>query len=264
MRPDGTFCLAVLPGPGVVCVTASPQNSYAEAFVDDRELADFFHDGEEHGGNQQLLIAIETGGNTLLPVFNYNALALINPKENTKSLTLDVKLQPARILQGTVCDAEGRPLSEVEATGLTAQADEERLESASFAVTSLNPRRPRTIALYHGRQNLGRLITLRGDESGSLVVRLLPCGFVTGRIVNKEAKPIEGANVCIMAMNGARSIFLATDAAGRFRADLLPGAKYSLVLPRLQDRPSANKVDLEVESGQTKDLGDLSMGETTK
>src|SRR5262245_48537563 len=37
IQPDGSYHLVALPGPGVVCVAASPRNSYAVAAVDDRE-----------------------------------------------------------------------------------------------------------------------------------------------------------------------------------------------------------------------------------
>src|SRR5262249_24872076 len=39
VQPDGSYSLVVLPGPGVVCATASPRNLYAVARVDDNELA---------------------------------------------------------------------------------------------------------------------------------------------------------------------------------------------------------------------------------
>jgi RNA polymerase sigma factor (sigma-70 family) len=50
VQPDGSYALAILPGPGVVCVAASPRNSYAVARVDDQELAGLFNDGANHRG----------------------------------------------------------------------------------------------------------------------------------------------------------------------------------------------------------------------
>jgi hypothetical protein len=58
IRPDGSYRLVVLPGPGVVYVTASPRHAYAVAALDDKELGDLFHDGKPHHRGQYLHTAL--------------------------------------------------------------------------------------------------------------------------------------------------------------------------------------------------------------
>src|SRR5205085_983055 len=91
VRPDGSFDLAVLPGPGVVCVAASPRNAYAGAVVDDDETAKFFPEGMNPGGGKGVITAGGPGGQAnFLPLNKYHALSLINPDEKAKSAAADL------------------------------------------------------------------------------------------------------------------------------------------------------------------------------
>jgi hypothetical protein len=44
IQSDGSYRLVVLPGPGVICVAASPRDSYAVAILDRNELLSLFND----------------------------------------------------------------------------------------------------------------------------------------------------------------------------------------------------------------------------
>jgi len=101
-----------------------------------------------------------------------------------------------------------------------------------------------------------------------LIVRLDPCGSITGRLVDKGGNPVPGATVWFMVQgltvwfsSGMMGIDdkIQTDREGRFRASLVPGKKYAL---RLESSPGLMKVvgDVQVESGRSKDLGDLVLG----
>jgi hypothetical protein len=259
VQPDGSYSLVVLPGPGVVCVGASPRNSYAAARVDDKELANFFHDGIDHGRGQYLYTAVGGGKPKLLQVNKYNALSPINPEARAESRTLDLTLQPARTLHGTVVGPDGKPLTGVEVVGLTAMPDDERLDGASFTVTGLNPRGARHLSFHHTGRGLGKALTVRGDETRPLTVQLEPCGSVLGRLVDRGGNPVRGVTVRLGGGYGM-GITAETDRDGRFRGVLLPGQKYSLWLSssrRLLQRVG----QVEVESGRSKDLGDLRLGD---
>jgi RNA polymerase sigma factor (sigma-70 family) len=258
VRSDGAFRVAVLPGPGVLCVAASPRSAYAAAVVDEGALADLFHDGQDHGKGGQLRIAVENGGEGYLAVTKYSTLAFINPDEQAESLSRDIILAPARSLPGTVLGKDGEPLGGVEVRGLTATPQDERLDGASFTVTGLNPHGSRRLVLHHREQGLGRVITVRGGEVGPLVVQLLPCGSITGRLVDKGAKPISEPNVYFWGNADALHVPVEVDGDGRFRAALLPGEKYLLMRPKGPYRSAKDVVEFEVGPGQTIDLGDLS------
>jgi RNA polymerase sigma factor (sigma-70 family) len=255
VRSDGSYSLVVLPGPGVVCVAASPQDSYAVARVDDSELADLFHDGLNHGGDQGLHTAFGADRARILGINRFSALALINPSETAQIPALDLTLQPAGTVQGNLVDPAGAPLTGVEVVGLSALPDEEMLNSDSFTVTRLNPRRSRDLFFHHPGKELGRVVTIPGDHKGPLTVQLDPCGSVVGRLVNQRGNPMPGITVWLRGGRGLE-IMSQTGRDGRFRGSLLPGQSYSL---RIQGSwPLARDPGpVEVSSGRSTDVGDL-------
>jgi RNA polymerase sigma factor (sigma-70 family) len=260
VHPDGSYRLVVLPGPGAVCVAASPRNSYAVARVDDKELATLVNDGINHDGGHNPLTAVGAGGQDILCVNKYNILSFIDPNETAGFLALDLTLQPARTLQGTVLGPDGEPLTGVRVVGLTAMPYDEMLESASFRVMGLNPRRTRELFFDHGGKNLGKVLTIQGDETRLLQVQLEPCGTVIGRLVDKAGKPVRGVQVGFYRPGDLYiRLNTATNADGRFRMEgLVPGAKYSLT----SSRPPLKDLGwVEVESGRSIDLGDLPLAD---
>jgi RNA polymerase sigma factor (sigma-70 family) len=259
VRPDGSYSLVVLPGPGVVLVSASPRDSYAAAVVDDKAFADFFHDGINRGTGQYLHAAVGSGGPELLPVKRYSALSPINPNESAGSLTLDLTLQTARALKGTVVGPDGQPLAGVEVAGLTGMPDEELLDTASFTVTRLSPRGMRGLSFHHAGKGLGKVLTVHGDKPGPLTVQLEPCGSVVGRVVDGGGNPVPGVTVRLGGGYGP-GVTARTDHEGRFDGTLLPGQKYSLWLASSR-RLLSDVGRVEVGAGQSKDLGDLRLGD---
>jgi RNA polymerase sigma factor (sigma-70 family) len=260
MQPDGTYRLVVLPGPGVVCVAASPRDAYAVASIDDEPLARLLPDGinPNRGHNPRTAVGANDWGT--VHVIKYHALALINPPEREQSLSLDLTVQTGRRLRGTVVAPDGKPLTGVRVTGLTALPDHELLSSASFTVRGLNPRCTRELCFYHRDKALGRIVTVRGDETRPLTVRLDPCGSVRGRLVDKNGKPVSGITVSFLRRQNWFDAF-ETDREGRFRAALVSGAKFSLGLASL--RPLLRDVgEVEVNSGRSRDLGDLPVGDS--
>ncbi len=283
---DGRFTLTVFPGPGVVLVAASPRDSYACARIDPQELAHLFQDkgsqrrreaprrraekemanifpsfsldGAGHDGSSWLYV-----GNPCPPwgtrsVDGYNALCFIQPEEEAKSLTLDVMVQAARPLPGRVIGPDGGPLSGVRVCGLTSIPDPNvpTLKTASFVVEGLNPQRTRELSFYHKERNLGKCLTIRGDQAKPLQVQLEPCGEVIGRVVDRAGKPVAGVHLWFGRRDNGLGVRTQTDHQGRFRAALVPGLLFQMggtSKRPLQSRPGF----MTVESGKTKDLGDL-------
>jgi hypothetical protein len=284
---DGCFSLTVFPGPGVVLVAASPRDSYACARIDPQELAHLFQDkgsqrrredpprrraekkmvnifptfsldGEGRDGSSWLYV-----GNPCPPwgtrsVDGYNALGFIQPDEKAKSLTLAVMVQPARPLAGRVIGPDGRPLAGVRVCGLSSipDPDVQTLKTASFVVEGLNPQRTRELSFYHKERNLGKCLTIRGDQTKPLRVQLEPCGEVIGRVVDRAGKPVAGVHLWFGRRDNGLGVRTQTDHQGCFRAVLVPGLLFQMGATSkfpLQSPPGF----MTVESGKTKDLGDL-------
>ena len=189
-----------------------------------------------------------------LEVDKYNLLVPINPPEGSQSLTLDLALQKAHTVPGTVVGPDGRPLSGVKVIGLTSTSGDERLEGASFTVIGLNPRRSRDLFFQDAEKNLGKHLTIRGDEKRPLTVPLEPCGSVIGRMVDKRGQPVPQFAVYFQPGDDMAK----TDSEGRFRMDVVPDQKYSLFMFRnlLKDVSG-----FQVGSSRCLDLGDLTLGD---
>jgi hypothetical protein len=251
---DGSFGLAVLPGPGVVCIAASPRDRYAAAAADD-DLAKYCPDRSNRGA-----LSVATGlGPAVLKLNKDHSLSLIDPDEKADSVAVNLTLRPANALQGTVAGPDGQPLDGVEVVGLTATWDEMRLDGASFTVAGLNPRGSRELFFRHRGKELGKVMTVRGDAAGPLEVKLEPCGVVVGRVVDPAGKP--APNVVLVFQGGAGlEVDVAADEDGQFRAALLPGLKYSAAA-YIQGGGGPQRLgDVAAESGQIKDVGKISLG----
>ena len=256
LDPDGSYSLAVLPGPGIVLVAASPRDSYATARLDTEELAALCKGLADGGASAWAHIADRTARSPARAVDRYNALALINPDGRAAPPDLDLTLRPARPLRGTVVGPDGEPLAGVKVSGLTSMPDAEVLDSASFTVEGLNPQVPRPLAFYHAEKRLGKVLSVRGEQPEALTVRLEPCGEVVGRVADSACKPVAGLTVSFGRQDNGLSAWADTDAQGRFRATLVPGLKYRV---GVSSRRGLTKDidDLEVGVGQIRDLGDL-------
>jgi hypothetical protein len=258
VRTDGSYCLAVLPGPGVVGVAASPREWYALAMVDEDALAALVNDGISHDFGLHLRTAFGADKQGFLSPDRYNVLSLINPGEGTELPALDLTLQRSRPITGTVVGLDGQPLSGTAVAGLNGPAEDMVLEDASFTVRGLNPHQNRTVVFHHYKFGLGKTLIVHGDQTEPLTVQLEPCGSVVGRLVDKGGKPISAAGLGLNARDGGLSSGAQTDQQGRFRAAVVPGRKYWLgAFPPL--RLVGRDQVVELKSGQVKDLGDLSV-----
>jgi RNA polymerase sigma factor (sigma-70 family) len=248
IRPDGSYRLAVLPGPGVICVAASPGDAYAAAVVDPDAWAKRF-DGE-----------FPPGGTGFLCIDKYNVLTPINPSETETALTLDLQVERAVSRPGMVVGPDHQPLAGVRVRGLSALPDDEILQAASFTVRGLNPRGSRALFFHHRDRGLGKMLTIRGEETGPLTVQLDPCGSVAGRLLDARGQPVAEVKVFSLRMGDGPEVLAETDRDGRFRGALVPGPKYTLGLAETR-RLATDVGEVEVESGRTRDLGDLLLGD---
>jgi protocatechuate 3,4-dioxygenase beta subunit len=246
IQPDGSFQLVVLPGPGVVLVAASPRRSFTPAaLVDDRELSAFFESRQGWPSPK-----------------NYNAISLINPKEDAEQWTLDVEVMKGIRLRGQVTDPNGQPLASARVMGLTALSrSHEYLEGPSFEITQMRPHEVRQVAFVHDEKKLGRILTVHAGQTGPLDVRLEPWGSIKGRLVDKNGQPVANGFIELLIENVGLERGLSTDGKDRFQGPLVPRARYSFGRVPRQGGLTSHATylgEVTVEPGQEKDVGDVS------
>jgi len=263
----GFFAVTGVPGPGILEVHADEDDYLKVPAAADWKLV--------------------PGIITAPPVAH--AYVRIDPSEiDPKSITFDIALASAATVKASVIGADGKPLGGYFVAGLTASPRNNSSwrmpqESPTFTVRGLDGRCPRTVVVYSAERKLGKALTVRGDEAGTITVRLEPLSSLTGRVLDADGRPCVGAHVEVtfsgQGDNGARlpvQFFITrgtwaaklegkgtTDDDGRFRlGGLLPGLKYTL---RASEDESADPERLIVQrdgisppaAGLNEDLGDL-------
>jgi RNA polymerase sigma factor (sigma-70 family) len=258
--PDGSYTLTVLPGPGVMGISARNRDEYMPAWVTLQEVKDFFKVPLPPQVDEENLPV--AAGNTaigLIYPLNYNALVLLEPDAKEKELVKNVVLEAPREVKGRVVDPDGRPLTGVTISGLTRFVDE-TLKGAEFTVHNVNPRAKRQLVFHHKEKNLGFFLKeLAAEKSDPLTIQLQRCGSVSGRLVDQDGVPVAGFRIPIWRKRTANfgealQQEVVTDKEGRFRAEgLVPGKGYGAM-----PSPAAQfSFYVVVESGEQKDLGDI-------
>jgi hypothetical protein len=256
-RKDGSFQIVALPGRGLITAFAIDSDSYVQGVGA----------GKIKGFNPLMLVP----GDPLL-LMNQHTLVEINPKPDDESITCDVALDPGRTLAGRIVGPDGKPLAGARVCGLSDRGDWEMdpLPGAEFTVKALEPNKPRVLQFVHEGKKLSGFLQLRGEEKGTLQVRLERCGTLIGRLVTPEGKPMARAKVvCYTSEKQYSGLYYESfqpvqpDKSGRFSIEgLAPGLKYELFVGQrfneleiVGGRPK----ELTIESGATKDLGDLTV-----
>jgi hypothetical protein len=251
-KPDGSFRVVGLPGPGLIAVFSSGRHLLAP----DRD--------DEYGTNERVLY---TSPRQLGLLINYTALARIDPANGADSVRRDVTLDPGWTFTGTVSGPDGKPLIGARSFGLHDRGwSYEALKTAEFTVQAFNPRQPRDVFFQHVEKGLVGVMQRPTENGRSVTARMEPGATVTGRLV--DASGTHRADVELelrVHLKGSSPYFdwseyspghIGTDREGRFRIDaLLPGYHYRLtadkgVLPFGGDT---------LRSGETIDLGDVTI-----
>jgi RNA polymerase sigma factor (sigma-70 family) len=258
---DGRFAIAALPGRGLVAV-----RSDLARYMGPRGIETIKGLSQDRNSFATSPLNCTVG--------DFHAIVEINPDGGTRSLELQLQVNPGRSVSGTVVDPDGRPIGGTKGAGLTDlfSLTFQPLESAEFEVRGLDPEKPRGLFFVHQGQKLAGSLLIRGGEAGPLLVRLQPWGVVTGRVVDDDGQPRTK-----LALNGnigaygpgpldpERGILpsnepLGVDEGGRFRVEgLVPGLKYQLWAS--QGNMLVGKVfeGVQVSAGETRDLGDVKL-----
>ena len=265
--PDGSFRLAVLPGPGHLRIKA-PTPHYIAVET-------------SHG---QLETGVP-GGPRLYPD---GLLAVDAPAGAEVEAT--VTLRRGRSLRGRVIDPEGRPA--VNAGSFT-RADMTLVpaEDGEFELTGLDPEKPVTVYFLDTKKQRARIVTFSGrDFDRPVTVQLERCGSARARFVDAEGRPF--ANVQFSVSHRpmirlemiaddrppgprdagpqpeiAKTLFvnldfehydtLTTDAQGVVTyPTLIPGATYRI---SASEGAWVTKKEFVAEAGRTLDFGDITV-----
>jgi hypothetical protein len=199
-----------------------------------------------------------------------NVVKVIDLKENGGEVKLELTVDRGKTATIAVQDADGKPLSGVITSGVTAHWPITfKLNEAKATVFALNPEKPRRLVFLHPEKNLGGTAVVRGDEKEPVVVRLAPLGSVTGRFTDTEGVALAGAVVRVTCPHGIASELyrhlertspvIKTDNDGRFTlSGVVPGVQFYVQTNKGNTYYVGEpRIGLkEVEAGQTLDLGE--------
>jgi RNA polymerase sigma factor (sigma-70 family) len=260
-KPDGSFTVVAVPGPGLITAVVDDGRNYLRAKLD----------------------GIKTAPNAIMEQF-HAVVPLRASEDDPKSTTCDVFVERGASVEVSVIGPDGKPIPGALAIGLGDIPDlfsfnQSKLPTASFKAGGLDPKRPRTLFFIHPEKKLAKLQAVRSDAAHPLTVRLEPLGSVRGRVLDTNGSPRAGLTISVMHSyqredyDGLPLELLfeypswtklidgetTTDAEGRFRVEgLAPGLKYFVNIKDGQEiLPAYTKGNLTVESGKATDLGDL-------
>jgi hypothetical protein len=249
---DGSYRVAGMPGPGMVVVRFV--NGYLRAHERD----------DEFGIKEVFLPTIP------LPTMNYTAIARIDPAQKEESVQRDLTLDPGWTFTGTVLGPDRQPLTGAWGIGLTSRGNVSRgelevMKTAEFTVSGFNPYQPRPLFFQHPQKGLVGVAQPPKNRGDSITVQLQPGATVEGRLVDADGRARAGVELVIyrhhkeLAQPGDFVYFPQrhkTDQQGRFRIEgLLPGYEFAMY-----DGKGYRPLGEALRTGQTKDLGDMTIG----
>jgi hypothetical protein len=171
-----------------------------------------------------------------------------------------------------VLDLDGKPLAAVAIQAFNlgkpvgGTATERPIAPDEFRSLRPPPGRTRMVWFYHEDRKLAGAVTFSGDSMGPIIVKLLPWGVITGRVVDEKGRPREG--LIAIAKSGGR-----TDPAdvennavrremvgrdGRFRLErIIPGLPYQTMIHDSAFSFGHWGPEFVLKAGETKDLAEV-------
>jgi hypothetical protein len=274
LRDAGRYRLAVLPGPGVLMVQARGQkvngdqtgNVYKQAEFDAKDRERFkIREGDE--GERSFLTALENHSEYL---DLQNAVKVLDLAADAGTAKCDVFLERGATRTVQIEDGDGKLLKGTIVAGVTATwPTAMAIKDATCTVFALDPKKPRRLFFFHAKRHLAEPLTLRGDEKEAVVVGLKPTGSVIGRVLDRDGRPLAGAEVIWSWLDqpGSELYRVAqqrptarTDKDGRFRFEgIVPEEKFTLGIVKGRTfyitEPSIGAKQIKL--GETLDLGDV-------
>jgi RNA polymerase sigma factor (sigma-70 family) len=206
-------------------------------------------------------------------VQNYNVVVEVDLDPKAEAAERDIPLDPGRTIEVNPIDPEGRPVAETMTAGLSDlfPTTASWQKSSKIEIRGLDPSRPRRVVVFHPHRKLIGWVSLKGDETEPLTIRLQPSGTIVFRIVDEDGRPSRNhAIACAGGPSSARpderellpGDHVVTDIRGirdgRLSIEgLIPGFKYGAVALEGDRIRGELFRDVTVAAGEVKDLGDL-------
>jgi RNA polymerase sigma factor (sigma-70 family) len=263
-RSDGTFEIAILPGPGHLLVNGPWGQEYVTFAMDHKEL-----------------LGLEQGA--LPPEFyahDFIKLSLrADVKPDFQPPPVTGKLRPGVRIEGRVLGPSGKPVASAQVVILSPSNDPSRqsqlrpvkVTQGQLELKGCDPNGRYLLVLADVKNHLGAVAEVTGKQAGKPVtVRLQACGSATARFVDAKGNPLvkyqpllwikgavderKGAAPMSQPVPGREGI-PATDAQGVSTfANLVPGVRYVF---RFRGKEGKESKEFTVTSGKTADLGDI-------
>jgi hypothetical protein len=256
-RSDGTFQIAVLPGPGHLDVHGPSGGTYVMHRLTQHQV--FGH--ERMGG-----------------YWTTHEFVKLDVPDNRPPPDVVARVQPAVEVHGSVVDQHGMPVNGARMALMSLAADAHRqglvptvdVKAGQFRLSGCDPNDDYAVLLLNPKTHQCGLTKLAGKPArgGRLKVKLMPAGSARARFVDEKGKPAARYPVIIRlkgvgplhgkdrAMADQDSPFADafTDAQGRsiLSDNLVPGLRYVLLQPDLKEVK-----EFEVRPGERLDLGNV-------
>jgi hypothetical protein len=193
---SGSYAIAVLPGPGVLCVRlsdAAGERRYLAPKVSQADVNRMI--GKELRGSAGVLMP-EFGGMSQfsepLITTDKKAIVLINPEEGARPFERDLRLEPGRTLEGRLVGPTGEPVTGVSVHGLEAspRPAPRVLESDRFVIEGLDAESKRQLVFHHAEKKLALRTSVSSDAKAPLEFKLVPCGSLSVRLLDPNGLPL--------------------------------------------------------------------------
>ncbi len=195
---------------------------------------------------------------------------IVDISSKNEPLVVDLQVDPGATLSVRLQDETGQPLVDVRVKGRqpTSHGMDVPLDKSSVEIQGIDSKRPRAVFFYHAERNLGAFVLANQERSGNQTVKLLPCGTLQGRLLDKDGKPAVDVRLGIKPaalIDLDRPFPIAkTDQDGRFETKhFIPTAKFNLYATS-SNNPQEIADTIELQPGQTLDLGDVKLAAATK
>ena len=265
--PDGSFQIAVQPGPGYL-VVLGPSDDYVLRGID-----------------EGMVLEGKPGGR---PYYAHAWIAS-DVKPNSGGLDVNVMLRPAMTVTGRVVGPDGQPIQDAWMISLACPSPSPSawllwraqhhgsVKSGRFEVHGLDPDVEVPVYFLDPHRKLGATADFSGKSAagGPVTIRLQPCGTAQARLVDASGKPVVGDRASYLISMAVTPPYLfrhqeatlaeidkinyadgpVSDALGRIVLPaLIPGAPY-----RLSNFKAGTQryKDFTVKPGEVFDLGDF-------
>lgn len=291
IKPDGSYQLVTIPGPGVLLIQASGKlsddgsraRSYRQPLLSEEEQKKIGVTG--NGKDRRFTVA----DNSIEFLRLQNAAKYVDFDMNSEDNRVDFVLVRGTSVEVRLVDENGEPVNDAFASGLTENWPmTAKMDGSSVTVVNLGEDRPRRVLFLHAERNLAGRVLLKGDETSAVTVTMGPAATIRGRALDPAGQPLAGLPVYTNYFTEHASELYrfhkqdlgkaTTDANGRFEiTHVMPIGRFNLdarfneaniraqakpeVLERLKLDAKKSVKRLATPSGGVHDLGDLLFGE---